>query len=161
MYNVLEICSYIINYSNEKEYDISNLKLQKLLYFIQVYFLIKNDEPCFEEKIEAWDFGPVVPIAYNQYKQYGSMNIPPVTMYIDRFGNNPYQIKRIEYDNIYISKNDRKMINNVIDKLADYTATDLVAITQNQAPWREVHEDDQHNEITHESLIKYFYLEEK
>ena len=55
MYNVLEICSYIINYSNEKEYDISNLKLQKLLYFIQVYFLIKNDEPYFEERIEAWD----------------------------------------------------------------------------------------------------------
>lgn len=55
MYNVLEICSYIINYSNEKEYDISNLKLQKLLYFIQIYFLINNDEPCFEEKIEAWD----------------------------------------------------------------------------------------------------------
>lgn len=39
-YDVLEVCRHVINYSNEKEYGISNLKLQKVLYFIQAYFLI-------------------------------------------------------------------------------------------------------------------------
>ena len=39
-YDVLEVCRHVINYSNEKEYGISNLKLQKVLYFIQSYFLI-------------------------------------------------------------------------------------------------------------------------
>ena len=62
MYNVLDICRYVIKYSNEKKYGVSNLKLQKLLYFIQAYFIIKNNDnaPCFKEKIEAWNFGPVV-----------------------------------------------------------------------------------------------------
>ena len=36
-YDVLEVCRHVINYSNEKEYGISNLKLQKVLYFIQAY----------------------------------------------------------------------------------------------------------------------------
>ena len=39
-YDVLEVCRHVINYSNEQDYGISNLKLQKVLYFIQAYFLI-------------------------------------------------------------------------------------------------------------------------
>lgn len=38
-YNVLTVCRHIINFSNEKDYGISNLKLQKILYFVQAYFL--------------------------------------------------------------------------------------------------------------------------
>lgn len=47
MYNVLDISRYIINYSNDCNYIISNLKLQKLLYFIQVYFLIEAKKTLF------------------------------------------------------------------------------------------------------------------
>lgn len=49
-YDVLEVCRHVINYSNEKEYGISNLKLQKVLYFIQAYFLIDKTKnaPCFD-----------------------------------------------------------------------------------------------------------------
>ena len=38
LYNVLDISRYIINYSNQQGYGISNLKLQKILYFVQAYF---------------------------------------------------------------------------------------------------------------------------
>ena len=84
-YNVLDVSRYVIDYSNRKEYGISNLKLQKVLYFIQAYFLTneKNGTPCFRERIEAWDFGPVVPEAYREYRQYGSCNIPTTTSYMD------------------------------------------------------------------------------
>ena len=84
MNKVLDFCRFIINYSNEQEYDISNLKLQKLLYFVQAYFLISIHELCFEEGIEAWDFGPVVSEAYHEYKRYGNMDIPPVAIYYER-----------------------------------------------------------------------------
>ncbi len=49
MYDVLEVCRHIINYSNAKDYRISNFKLQKLLYFVQAYFLIasRDKQPCF------------------------------------------------------------------------------------------------------------------
>lgn len=38
-YDVLEVSRHIINYSNRMRYGVSNLKLQKLLYFVQAYFL--------------------------------------------------------------------------------------------------------------------------
>ena len=66
-YRVDTIANYVIRYSNKHNLDVSNLKLQKILYFIQAQFLVNHDRPCFGAKIEAWSFGPVVPTIYNEY----------------------------------------------------------------------------------------------
>lgn len=144
MYNVLDVCKYIINFSNEKDYGVSNLKLQKLLYFIQAYFLLNNNGPCFIESIEAWDFGPVIPVAYEKYKQYGSTDIPSTKSNISGVNKG------------CIADCDKKLINKVITKLSNCSATDLVWITQNQTPWQNAYIPYQDNEITIESLRKYF-----
>ena len=47
---------------------ISNLKLQKLLYYAQGFHLALYDQPLFPEAIEAWTHGPVVPDLYRHYK---------------------------------------------------------------------------------------------
>lgn len=48
------------------------------------------------------------------------------------------------------------MINSVIDKFADYSATDLVTITHNQAPWKNAYVTYSNNSISNESLRRYF-----
>ena len=75
MYDVQDVAEYVITYSEVKDYGISNLKLQKILYLIQAYSLIHTKKPCFSEDIEAWDFGPVIPEVYRKYKQFGSTDI--------------------------------------------------------------------------------------
>ena len=139
-YKVLDVCKYVINYSNQKDYGISNLKLQKILYFVQAYFLISEPSRCcFEEKIEAWDFGPVVPKAYREYKQFGSSDIPDTG------------------DNInIISDEDQKLIRTVIEKFADYSVTDLVSLTHNQSPWIDAYIPCMNREITPEAIREYF-----
>ena len=54
----------------------SNLKLQKLVYYAQGLHLALYDEPLFTEPIESWYHGPVVPELYESYKQYGAGAIP-------------------------------------------------------------------------------------
>jgi uncharacterized phage-associated protein len=67
-----EVAEYII-----KNLPVDNLKLQKLLYYSQAVHLVLNDKaPLFPEAIEAWDYGPVVPPVYRDYKQYGLETIP-------------------------------------------------------------------------------------
>lgn len=156
MNDVLDVCRYAINYSNEKEYGISNLKLQKILYFIQAYFLMITKSPCFSAKIKAWDFGPVVPEAYREYKQYGSANIPTVKSYIEFDETNPWNSKSVKYNDSVIEKKDKKMINAVVDKFADYSATDLVKLTHRQTPWREAYKKNQNAEITIDAIEEYF-----
>lgn len=51
-YPVRDVSHYIIVYSNERDYGVSNLKLQKLLYLVQAFFLINDYPPCFDEKFD-------------------------------------------------------------------------------------------------------------
>ena len=76
MYRVIDVAQYIIRRCHLQGRSISNLKLQKILYFVQAQYLVTTGNKCFSEDIEAWDFGPVVPVAYHYYKAYGSANIP-------------------------------------------------------------------------------------
>lgn len=156
IYKVLDVCRYTINYSNEKDYGISNLKLQKILYFIQAFFLISTPEQCFEERIEAWDLGPVVPEAYREYRQYGSADIPTVSYRLDINEDNYWDSEAVAYDDDIISVEDKKRIGEVIDKFADYSATDLVTLTHAQKPWKNAYRRGCNNEITVEAIKEYF-----
>ena len=160
-YNVLEVCRHIINYSNEKGYEISNLKLQKLLYFVQGCFLIEKETPCFNEAIEAWDFGPVVPEAYREYKVYGATNIPPISRYFvfdkDNWLNSGY----VPYKDDVIIEDDKKIIDGIVNSLSKLSAFDLVECTHNQDPWKKAYVPGCNNEITIDAIKECFKQYEK
>lgn len=158
MYNVLDVARYVINYSNERGYGVSNLKLQKLLYFIQAYFLTATDDnrPCFKDKIEAWDFGPVVPNAYREFRQYGSGNIPTIESYVVFDNKNIWNSHREVYNPNVIACDDRKMIASVVDEFSRYSASGLVDLTHRQAPWRDAYQRFANSEITIDAIRGYF-----
>lgn len=156
IYNVLDVCRHVINYSNKRDYGISNLKLQKILYFIQAYFLISTPNPCFRERIEAWDFGPVVPEAYREYKQFGSGDIPTVTHVIDFDKEDSWNSIIREYEDDVICEEDKHRIDRVIDQFSDYSATDLVSLTHRQSPWIDAYVPHMNNEITPDAIKEYF-----
>lgn len=174
IYNVLDVSRHIINYSEEKDYGVSNLKLQKLLYFVQAYFMLekKDHTPCFHEKIEAWDFGPVVPEAYQEWAKYGSCDIPQhfsqgahdfsrweqsvIESYMVIDKDNIWNSYRVQYHDDIIDEDDKKLIDRVIDRFADYTATDLVSLTLCQRPWMDTYVEGQNNEITTDAIRRYF-----
>lgn len=162
MYKVLDICRHVINYSNQCDYGVSNLKLQKILYFIQAYFLInsREKEPCFLERIEAWDLGPVVPEAYREYKQYGGGDIPSITAYFKFDEGNLWNCEKIPYEDNVITEEDCSLIDEVVDRFSTYTATDLVNLTHQQAPWKKAYIPNMNNEITVEAIKEYFDEEE-
>ncbi len=54
----------------------TNLKLQRILYFSQAFYICHSNRPLFKEPLEAWSFGPVVPEVYLYYKTYGSHHLP-------------------------------------------------------------------------------------
>lgn len=139
MYKVLVIADHIIERCNEMRSPISNLKLQKILYFVQAEFLVTIGEVCFRETIEAWDFGPVVPIVYQRYKVYGSANIP-------------YYQSRIRYR---IQPDDLEILDGIIDECAGYSASMLVEITHRQTPWKKAYRSAS-KIITPESIKEYF-----
>lgn len=75
VYSAVELSKYIITKCARDNKPISNLQLQKILYFIQKEYLQKRDTIAFNDPIEAWQFGPVVPRAYYRFCGYGGMPI--------------------------------------------------------------------------------------
>jgi len=158
LYNVLDVSRFIINYCNEKDYILSNLKLQKMLYFIQAYYLSKTEkkEPCFKERIEAWSFGPVVPVAYHEYKQFGSTNIPKITTYIEIDEDDFWESKVVTYADNILSDTDKEIIRKLVDNFSKFSTTRLVQITHNQLPWIQAYEQGQNNVISIDAIRSYF-----
>ena len=154
-YSALDVARYIINYCNDHEYSISNLKLQKILYFVQANFLVQTEQPCFKEEIEAWDFGPVIPEVYHEYKQYGSNNIPKVESYIYFDRNNLWNCERRPYNNV-LNKRSEELVVEMIKVCGKYSAASLVNVTHNQDPWINSYIKGFNNVITLNSIKTYF-----
>lgn len=142
-YDVIEICNYIISYCNRKDYPISNLKLQKILYFLQAYFLVVTGRSCFPEPIEAWEFGPVVPVAYKCWSAY------------------PFSIPYVFYDPFddkgQIVMEDRIMIERLVYHLKSFTAYDLTKASMKQSPWRETFKENEEYKVIPNELIKDYF----
>ncbi len=66
--NAEDVARFFVQYYNDNNLPITNLMLNKLLYFAQGHCLAEYGRPLFDEKIEAWEYGPVVPTIYRKYK---------------------------------------------------------------------------------------------
>lgn len=145
-YDVLTVCKYIVAFCHSKNIYLDNLKLQKLLYFIDAYFLVSTDgkEACFQEAICAWTYGPVVPEAYSAYKVFGSAKIMPEDSDI--------------IQNESICKEHADMISFVVNDLGKYSGPQLVSVTHQQTPWKTTYADgDGQGEVIPKQVIYNYF----
>lgn len=126
------LAKYIINKCEQDKHPISNLQLQKIMYYIQVAFLKKYKAPLFEERIEAWQFGPVVPEIYASYCGFGSL--PICINYIDTLD---------------IIEEDKEIINNIVEEKRKKQPWELVDDTHSpEKAWKMIYKDGQGNRKT-------------
>ena len=75
-YKAIDIAKKLIFLAQQDEANggecLTNLKLQKLLYYQQGYHLAAFGTPLFEENVESWMYGPVVPVVYDTYAECGA-----------------------------------------------------------------------------------------
>lgn len=151
-YSVDTISKYIINYCDEHFGGVSNLRLQKLLYFVQVEFIKETGQAAFKEEIEAWSFGPVVPEIYRKYKIFGRENIILNTSIGLDF--------LLDFDNVLseeVSEKDKKIINGVLKEASNLPTAELVNISHKQDPWKNAYNKNERGKvITKESIYNYF-----
>lgn len=53
------------------DWTLTNLRLQKVLYFTHMFYSGKEGKPLIDEKFQAWEYGPVLPSLYHHVKMYG------------------------------------------------------------------------------------------
>lgn len=78
MVSPLDVARYFIfkAYEDGREALMTNMKVQKLLYYTQSLYLALFEEPLFEDEIQAWRYGPVCPPAYRFYREFEEKQLP-------------------------------------------------------------------------------------
>lgn len=78
MVSPLDVARYFIfrAYEDGRESLMTNMKVQKLLYYTQSLYLALFDEPLFDDEIQAWRYGPVCPPAYRFYSKFEAEQLP-------------------------------------------------------------------------------------
>lgn len=135
-----DIAKYFLSLCDESEGDlISNLKLQKLVYYAQGFSLVLLNRPLFNEKIEAWKHGPVVPSLYQEYKSYGNGALPMQGM-----------------DTSIFDLDEQELLDEVYMVYGQFSAWRLREMTHEESPWGTSYEEGKNIEITHEKMREYF-----
>ncbi len=137
------VAESLISLSREKQSPVSNLKLQKLLYYTQAWHLVLFKRALFAEEFEAWVHGPVVPAVFRRYRASGwmALDAPEVQPYI------PALV--------------RKHLKEVWKAYGHLSASDLERLTHSESPWIKARkglppDESSHEIITKDSMRKYY-----
>ena len=138
------IAKHILGACKAKQDFITNLKLQKLLYYAQAWHLAIYGEPLFPDRIEAWVHGPVVPSVFREYRSFRWSPIWPTPD-----------------DDVFLSSREKAHLEAVLEEYGKFDASSLERMTHAETPWINARaglapDASSNNEISHDSMRLYY-----
>lgn len=134
MYDVRDVANLTLDFADQRNFKLTNLALQKLLYFVHGWFYAMYDEPLIKNKFEAWQYGPVQRVIYDQFRAFKDNPIIGVrATYLDpATGESVYREPRIMPEHADV-------IRGVLLKYEHHTAGQLVRESHvEDGPWEYV-----------------------
>lgn len=132
-YPVKAVANFFLTLAKERGVKLSPMKLQKLAYFAHGWHLAFTNQPLIDEKVEAWQYGPVIPSLYHEFSNYGAGNISKLATELD---------DDFELVTPVLPRNDEadKFANALLEKIFDvygkYTGIELSNLTHlPDTPW--------------------------
>ena len=126
---ILEVCG-----------KMSTMKLQKLCYYAQVWSLVWDDAPLFEEDFQAWRNGPICPELFAQLKGKFACTA-------DDIPGNSSMLIDIQRDTLRL----------VLDQFGGKDMQGLSQLTRMEDPWRQAFSVSDKAIITKESIFTYYH----
>ena len=144
--NIFNVANFFLNIvDRDSGSTITPLKLQKILYYAQGYYLAINDEELFAEDFQAWAHGPANPDIYDKYKSYGfdSIDAPDIS-----------EVPTFNEDLI-------NFLYSIWNTFGIYDAKYLEDLTHKESPWIEARKGLKPGEacteiISKESMKRFF-----
>jgi len=140
------VAKYFLLKAAQEGEPITQLKLQKLVYLAYASALIKGKK-LFNEPIEAWANGPVVPSLYQMLKKYG----------FNPIGEDFY---KTDINKLLEDLDDvQSILDEVFDEYAPRSAFELVTITHNDGAWSKARRGKSPTERSSDPIKDEYILE--
>jgi uncharacterized phage-associated protein len=132
-YDGRAVANYILDFCAANNRPVTNLALQKIIYFCHVWTLIELRRPLIKQDFEAWPRGPVLQHLYREFKDFDKQPIDRRAMRIDRKTGKPI-VADYDFDSELAG-----LLPRVIDFYSQMRAGDLVEISHVVGgPWERV-----------------------
>lgn len=130
--------------------DLTNKKLQKLLYYSQAWSLVIKKKPLFKEDFQAWVHGPAIPSVYKEFRLFGFSPIK----------------KEIKKDDFApLTEDEKDIISEVWRVYGKYDASYLEILTHNENPWLKARKGrfpyEASKNIIEKSVMKEYYEQKR
>lgn len=141
-----DVALYVLQLLSRDEDEVSAMKLQKICFYVQSWYIAKNNSPLFKHDFQAWKYGPVSPTLYEYHAKKATVSLIDT----DIQGN----IQNI-------SEGDKEFIKAVVSIYGRFTGLQLSDLSHSQDPWKNARRGipeggPSNNEITIDSIRDYF-----
>lgn len=141
--NAHQVANFFLWFAHQHGDLLSNLKLQKLVYYAQAWHLALRGEPLFDEPVQAWVHGPVVPGIYQRFRDFGWR---PISV-------NP---EKPPFD-----PDTEEHLVEVMRVYGGFSAYELELMTHQERPWLEARGDlpvdaPSNACISHQSMLEFY-----
>lgn len=142
----LMVADYLLYKAKKEGAQITNKKLQKLLYYVQAWSAALQEKRIFEDRIEAWVHGPAIKAVYLEYQKFGAQ---PINKAVS------------EADIQDIPKEVASHIDQVWSVYGKYDGNYLEQLTHSESPWQDARKGlephiSSETEITFESMRDFY-----
>lgn len=153
--DVRAIANLVLDLANEEGSRVSNLTINKIVFFLHAHYLVEFKEPLVSAKIEAWDFGPVFRELYKEFKEFGDRTITKKAQRL-----NP-ETGEFETCTAVLSPETHVFLKKIAKKYLPLSSGSLVALSHEKGgPWDQTWNHDSVGNASmriSDDLIKAWY----
>ncbi|MBP2293006.1 Panacea domain-containing protein [Azospirillum rugosum] len=127
------VANFILDFCEQRDREVTNLALQKIVYFCHVWSLVELGRPLVKHQFEAWQYGPVLQYLYREFKAFDRQPIQGRATEIDP-DTGRRRIVRYAFD-----RDTEELLKQTVDFYSRLRAGDLVELSHAKgSPWDEV-----------------------
>lgn len=133
MHSALWVADYIIGTGGG---ILTPIHVLKMTYMVHGYTLAITNKSLISDRVEAWKYGPVIPVVYDAFSQYGSGTIDSLHYCGTELSFDEEVKKRIKHLGERFSKEEREIVDGVVDAYKSWTAGQLITLMHKKdTPW--------------------------
>jgi uncharacterized phage-associated protein len=151
-YDVREIANFVLDCADEVGRPVSNIDINKIVYFLHGWYLAKHLKPLVSAKIEAWTYGPVFRELYREFRAFGEAPISARAMRLNVMSGEKEECVS------QITDEERDFLRGLTQKYLKVSTHGLIAMSHEAGgPWETVWQEGRTGmQITDKLICDYF-----
>jgi len=159
-FSAIAVANEFLKIAKKHDDSLSPMKLQKLVFYAHGWSLGLMGTPLISNQVEAWDWGPVIPELYHEFKRYGN---GPITDCSRTFVlRDRKMVSVVPTLNEYPDSRERENAQRIIERIWSLYGSSSPAKLSNSThaagtPWAQVYEPGKRHIVIPDLMIKSYF----